>query len=173
MLVLHPHPLYGGEMDNHVVTAICDALSARGATTLRFNFRGAGRSQGVFDDGRGEAADALAAAAVLRDESPQARFLLVGYSFGSKVAAAVAPDLAADALVLVSPIVIVPLDPMRPTLLITGELDVVAPAAGLTAFASPACGIEIVPGADHGWWPGVNKLTASVTAFVESIGLFG
>src|SRR5437870_1749312 len=58
-VVLHPHPLYGGDMDNHVVTSLCAALNTLGATTLRFNFRGAGASEGTHDNGRAEVDDAL------------------------------------------------------------------------------------------------------------------
>src|SRR5438445_2602075 len=65
-VVLHPHPLYGGDMDNHVVTALCAALNALGATTLRFNFRGAGASEGRHDNGRGEVEDAVEAVRFVR-----------------------------------------------------------------------------------------------------------
>ena len=90
VLVLHPHPQYGGDMDNHVVTAICGAMATRGATTIRFNFRGAGRSQGTYDNGRGEADDARAALKTLREAAPGAKILLAGYSFGAMIAAGVA-----------------------------------------------------------------------------------
>jgi len=69
-VVLHPHPLYGGDMDNHVVLALRGTLAGAGATTLRFNFRGAGRSQGEHDGGRGEATDARAAIDELRKLRP-------------------------------------------------------------------------------------------------------
>lgn len=85
-VVLHPHPLYGGDMDNHVVLALRAALADAGATTLRFNFRGAGRSQGDYDHGRGEAGDARAAIRELRQLRPGCRMLLIGYSFGAQVA---------------------------------------------------------------------------------------
>ena len=60
-VVCHPHPLYGGSMYNNVVDAALGALHARGFATLRFNFRGVGQSEGEFDDGKGEADDAVAA----------------------------------------------------------------------------------------------------------------
>src|SRR5437867_9250697 len=69
-VVLHPHPLYGGDMENHVVVALCSVLNALGATTLRFNFRGAGASQGTHDNGRGEVEDVLAAVRFVSDTSP-------------------------------------------------------------------------------------------------------
>lgn len=72
-VVMHPHPQYGGDMDSAVVMELCAALGAAGATTLRFNFRGAGRSQGAFAGGRGEREDSLAAAAFLRARRPTPR----------------------------------------------------------------------------------------------------
>jgi len=60
-VVCHPHPLYGGSMYNNVVDAVLEALHARGFATLRFNFRGVGQSEGEFDNGKGEADDAIAA----------------------------------------------------------------------------------------------------------------
>ncbi len=89
-VVLHPHPLYGGDMDSHVVLALRTAFAEAGATTLRFNFRGTGRSQGAYDDGRGEANDARVAIAAIRELQPGRSILLAGYSFGAHVAANVA-----------------------------------------------------------------------------------
>ena len=61
VVISHPHPLYGGDMDNYVVGLISQAFEEKGWTTLRFNFRGVGRSQGDFDQGIGEEEDVLAA----------------------------------------------------------------------------------------------------------------
>lgn len=175
VLMLHPHPQYGGEMDNHVVTSVCAAMAQRGAATMRFNFRGAGCSEGAYDGGRGEADDARAAAAHLRAQAPNARLLLAGYSFGAMIAAAVADDVAPDALVLVSPptgaTAMPALDPLRRTLLVTGELDGVAPPAPLRQLASDTCEVHVVAGADHGWWPGVNELAEHIMTFAERTGL--
>ena len=66
-VVCHPHPLYGGSMYNNVVDAALEALHARGFATLRFNFRGVGQSEGEFDNGKGEADDAVAAVRFLTD----------------------------------------------------------------------------------------------------------
>ncbi len=170
LLMLHPHPRFGGDMDNHVVTAVCVALAALGASTLRFNFRSAGRSEGSHDGGPGEALDARAAAVVLRTANPTARFLLAGYSFGAIVAANVAADVKPDALALISPpigmMALPALDSTRPVLLATGDQDQVAPASAVRALAAPKRTIVIAPGVDHGWWPGLDVLTAAVTAFV-------
>jgi len=147
-VVMHPHPQYGGDMDRAVVMELCATLNTTGATTLRFNFRGAGRSQGSFDGGRGERDDAIAAAAFLRERRPAAPLILAGYSFGAMIAAGVAAELAPRALVLVSPPVAhMPMPALPeglPTLAIAGDHDGYAPSDRI-AVAS-ASKVVIVPG---------------------------
>lgn len=82
-VVAHPHPLHGGTLHNPVVFHAERELHRAGLTTLRFNFRGVGSSEGTFDEGRGEAQDVGAAASWLRGVALDAPLLLVGYSFGS------------------------------------------------------------------------------------------
>jgi alpha/beta superfamily hydrolase len=85
-LVLHPHPLHGGTMNNRIVHALYQRFQAMGFSTLRFNFRGVGRSQGRYDGGIGEISDAAAALDFLQAVNPNASSLWVaGYSFGSYV----------------------------------------------------------------------------------------
>ena len=84
-LVCHPHPLYGGTMHNKVVYQAAKALHECGAPVLRFNFRGAGQSEGVHDQGRGERDDVRAALDYLAAEFPGLPMLLAGFSFGSSV----------------------------------------------------------------------------------------
>src|SRR5207249_1044048 len=79
-VVCHPHPQYGGEMDNSIVIATAGALRRRGIATLRFNFRGVGRSEGRYGQGIGELEDAIAAVERLRDELPNVTIALGGYS---------------------------------------------------------------------------------------------
>jgi alpha/beta superfamily hydrolase len=84
VVVCHPHPLYGGDMDSAVVLAVADACAGLGLATLRFNFRGVGGSRGSWDEGRGEQDDVRAALAHLRGLlGPPARLALAGYSFAS------------------------------------------------------------------------------------------
>lgn len=172
-LVLHPHPLYGGDMDNHVVLALRAVFADAGATTLRINFRGAGRSQGVHDGGRGEADDARAAMRELRALRPGCRMLLAGYSFGAQVAAAVAADEQIAGLMLVSPPVATGVLPRLPdgvdTLIVTGEWDDIAPAARLAELAGPRRRIDVVEGASHAWWPGVDQLAAEAAVFLGEL----
>lgn len=84
-LVCHPHPLFGGTMHNKVVYQAAKALHRRGMAVLRFNFRGAGLSEGVHDKGRGEQDDVRAALNYLDGEFPDSPTLLAGFSFGSWV----------------------------------------------------------------------------------------
>jgi alpha/beta superfamily hydrolase len=84
-VVCHPHPLFGGTMHNKVVFQAAKAIHRRGIPVLRFNFRGAGLSEGVHDKGRGEQDDVRAALAYLAREFPRRPILLAGFSFGAWV----------------------------------------------------------------------------------------
>ena len=86
-LVLHPHPLYGGNMNNKIVYTLFHVYARFGFAVLRFNFRGVGRSQGVFDHGQGELSDAASAMDWLQTHNPNARNCwIAGYSFGGWIA---------------------------------------------------------------------------------------
>ncbi len=85
-LILHPHPLYGGNMHNKVVFAIARALGEAGLDTLRINFRGVGLSEGGYDDGQGEQDDLRCGLDFLARERPGARLFLAGFSFGAWLA---------------------------------------------------------------------------------------
>ena len=110
VVICHPHPQYGGEMTNNVVMAVSSSIVAFGMAALRFNFRGAGRSGGAYDNGIGEQDDALAALQALAtgtvaDELPdEMRVGLAGYSFGGGVALGAARGaVGLAALALISP----------------------------------------------------------------------
>jgi alpha/beta superfamily hydrolase len=102
-VVCHPHPLYGGTMDNKVVTTVARALQATGIPTLRFNFRGVGASAGEFDRGVGETADADAVAAWGARRWPGRTLVLAGFSFGGGVALRVAQRRETRQLITVAP----------------------------------------------------------------------
>lgn len=86
-LILHPHPLYGGTMNNKVVYALYNAFKQNGFSVLRINFRGVGRSQGQFDNGTGELADATTALDWLQIQNPDiSSFWVSGFSFGAWIA---------------------------------------------------------------------------------------
>lgn len=134
-LICHPHPLYGGTMHNKVVHIIEKAFSEMGLHTVRFNFRGVGGSDGVFDDGQGESADLLAVHQWVSGCLPENNIWLAGFSFGSYVALRCVNDIKPKQLLTVAP----PVErydynelpvPECPWLVIMGdEDDVVSPKA--------------------------------------------
>ncbi|MDE2147349.1 MAG: alpha/beta hydrolase [Burkholderiales bacterium] len=167
-LLCHPHPQFGGTMDNKVVQTLARAFTALGYTSLRFNFRGVGASAGAWDEGRGEVDDALAVAAARR--APGQPLVLAGFSFGGYVAAQAGARLAASApaerLVLVAPAVgrfdvpPVPAD----TLVVHGEQDDVVPLAALMDWARPqALPLTVLPGTGHFFHGNLPRLKQVVT----------
>lgn len=164
-VVAHPHPLMGGTMDNKVAHTLARAFVLAGWRAVRFNFRGVGRSDGQYDEGRGETSDLLAVAAHhLSDPALAGKPLaLAGFSFGGHVAAQAASRLlqaAADqpavrapsTLVLVSPAASrfdVPAVPAH-TLVVQGEADDVVPLSAILDWARPQqLPVTVVPGAGH------------------------
>lgn len=102
-VICHPHPLHGGTMHNKVVTIIERSLRELGLDTVRFNFRGIGKSAGTFDEGEGESDDLASVVRWARTVRPEAPLWLAGFSFGSYVALRNAKALDADALITIAP----------------------------------------------------------------------
>jgi hypothetical protein len=102
-VVAHPHPLFGGTMDNKVVTAVAKAFADAGAATFRFNFRGVGASEGRHDEGRGETDDFLEVAAHAARAIGELPLWLAGFSFGGGVALRASGRVDFGHLVLVAP----------------------------------------------------------------------
>ncbi len=134
VVICHPHPLYGGNMYNNVVSAIEDGYSAQGFSTLIFNFRGVGNSQGEYDEGEGEVRDATAACGHLAKRlDDDARLTLAGYSFGAWVISRSALEINEfDSLFLVSfPCLIYKYDHLRnfnkEIIIVGGTYDDIAP----------------------------------------------
>jgi alpha/beta superfamily hydrolase len=173
VVVCHPHPLQGGDMDNNVVIAACDALVSRGVAALRFNFRGAGASEGEFDDGDGERDDARAALKHLAalPEIDAKRLGLIGYSFGGLVAAEVASG-ALRGLALVSPPVA--FGDLRiawgcPALIVAGDMDNLVPPDRLHVLAeAPGVEAHLFEGADHSWWGFEDELGEALGSFFSA-----
>src|SRR5579871_3963695 len=100
-LIAHPHPLFGGSLDNKVVQTLAKTLLELGFVSLRPNFRGVGASEGVHDDGNGETEDLVAVLACARERFGDAPPVLCGYSFGGYVQACVAQRVKPRRMVLV------------------------------------------------------------------------
>jgi len=159
LVVLHPHPLYGGSMDNNVVETVVLAGQAGNHTTLRFNFRGVGGSQGRYDHGVGEQDDVGAALNFLEERYRPKTKALVGYSFGACVALAYChrEGQGVDHLFLISPPPFMLPDDLSLELpvvrkIVLGEHDDVAPPQQVTTRVSGSGAarlIEVIPGADH------------------------
>jgi alpha/beta superfamily hydrolase len=154
-LVAHPHPQQGGTLDNKVAQTLARTFAALGYVAIRFNFRGAGKSEGSFDDGRGETDDALAALAYGRNAYPAfapTPPVLAGFSFGTFVQTRVARSVAPERMVLVAPAVTrFSSDPVPPdTIVIHGEEDDVVPLAQVFAWARPLqLPVLVFPGCGH------------------------
>jgi alpha/beta superfamily hydrolase len=154
-LVAHPHPQQGGTLDNKVAQTLARTFAALGYVAVRCNFRGAGKSEGSFDDGRGETDDALAALAYARNEYPALASVppvLAGFSFGTFVQTRVARSVPPERMVLVAPAVMrFARDPLpSDTIVIHGEQDDVVPLGDVFAWARPfELPVLVFPGCGH------------------------
>jgi alpha/beta superfamily hydrolase len=151
-LIAHPHPLYGGSLDNKVVQTLARTFIRQGWVAVRMNFRGVGASDGVFDEGRGEEQDWLIVAQVLRARFGDLPLTLAGFSFGGFVQARVAERLQPQRLILVAPAVgrfpvgTVP----EHTLVVHGEHDDVVALADVLDWARPqGLPVVVLPGTGH------------------------
>lgn len=158
-LVAHPHPLFGGSMDNKVVQTLARTLVQLGYVTYRSNFRGVGQTEGVYDEGVGERDDLLAVLAHMRAEPGQAALPLVlaGFSFGTAVISHVA-RLLAERGEAVERMIFVGTASSRfdvapapeNTLVIHGEQDETVPIGAVYDWARPQeLPIVVIPGAEH------------------------
>ena len=156
-VIAHPHPLFGGTMDNKVVQTLARAFVQCGWTTVRFNFRGVGATEGVHDDGRGELQDLLA---VVQQAAPEGPLALAGFSFGAFVTSHAVAALWAprpmDKIVLVGTaasrfaVAPVPADAHLRTLVLHGEQDDTVPLAAVMDWARPqTLPVTVVPGGGH------------------------
>ena len=147
-LVAHPHPLFGGTLDNKVVQTLARAFVELGYEAWRPNFRGVGLTEGTHDEGRGELEDLAAVLKSVRRE----KFVLAGFSFGASLAAKLAQREKPEWLVLIGVgITRIMAPPVPPgTLVIHGESDDTVPLAAVLDWARPQdLPVVVVPGADH------------------------
>ena len=157
-VVCHPHPQFGGTLDNKVVQMVARTFLQLGWSSVRFNFRGIGGSEGSWDEGRGEVDDALAVVRAVRTRSEFAGlpWALAGFSFGGYVAATVADQLSEGEkprrLVLVGPSTEKQAVPRVPadTVVLHGEVDDVVPLSATLAWARPqSLPVIVFPGVGH------------------------
>jgi len=156
-LIAHPHPLFGGTLDNKVVQTLAKTFFAQGYVVVRMNFRGVGASEGAHDNGAGETEDWLLVAREMQSRFGPLPLLLAGFSFGAYVQSRVAARLRdagtpVERLILVAPAVgRFEVEPAaQGTLVVHGEEDDVVPLAGVLAWARPQrLPIVVVPGAGH------------------------
>ena len=176
VVVCHPHPSFGGSMDNNVVMSICEALFEKSIMTLRFNFRGVGKSEGSFGHGIGEQEDVEAAISFLVAEkrADRRRLGLAGYSAGAVFGVPVAVrDERVRALAAISlPIGMMDLEAVRtcpkPKLFVSGSRDDFASVDALTEFCQSCVEPKecvIIDGADHFWQGYEARLASTVTDF--------
>ncbi len=156
-VIAHPHPLFGGTMDNKVVQTLARAFVQCGWSAVRFNFRGVGGSEGGYDHGQGELQDLLA---VVRDQAPDGALALAGFSFGAFVTSHAIESLwqqrPLDKLVLVgtaaSRFNVAALAPElhERTLVVHGEVDDTVPLADVMNWARPQkLPVTVIPGVEH------------------------
>jgi alpha/beta superfamily hydrolase len=174
VVITHPHPLYGGDMFNPVVEAIADAYRQKGFATLRFNFRGSGRSTGTHDQGIGERVDVARAVEFMKRNDAD-EIYLSGYSFGSYVnAMAMQTDLTVAGMTMVAPPVafIEFADDLRlPQLstVVVGERDEFAPPGMIRPLLeqwNPHARMSIIHDADHFFFGFLDEVTRRLAEHV-------
>ena len=175
LIVTHPHPLYGGQMDNPVVDSVRRVYRKCGYTTLRFNFRGTGNSQGRYADGVGEQVDVRAAvnylmAAGIND------ITLAGYSFGAWInALTVQQEVPVKHLIMVSPPVgFIDFQGVSTVpglqLVVTGSRDEIAPVNRIEELLpnwNPTASFKVIRGADHFYGGYMDQLESVLATHIE------
>jgi uncharacterized protein len=174
-VVCHPHPLYGGDMRNNVVDALVRALSGAGVATVRFDFRGVGRSGGEHGDGETERLDVVAAIEAVAPLAGDGPVLLAGYSFGAAVALSVADPRLSAWFAVAPPLAgrrgLIASTDHRPKAIQAPEHDQFTPPAAMEeAVASwPATTVEVVPMADHFLAGATGVVAERAVAFVRTL----
>ena len=179
VVITHPHPLYGGTMNNPVVETVQRAFQQRGYASLRFNFRGVGSSQGNHDNGIGEQDDVRAAIAYVENRNVRS-VDLAGYSFGAWVNSGVVANgrTSIRSMVMISPPVgfiefenISALTSLK--LVVTGSKDDIAPAEQIRDLLpawNPDAQFEIIDGCDHFYSGHLEELESILTRYLQSTG---
>lgn len=171
-VLCHPHPQFGGTMNDLVLGAIEPALLASGISSLRFNFRGVGSSEGRYSDGVGEVEDVAAATTWVRESSVGERIMLVGYSFGGAVALSAQELVEPESMILVAPAVGMfghQHPPEVPTLVILAENDQFVNADSTKGwFGDPNTRVEQMLDTDHFFFGHHEQITNIVREFLTT-----
>jgi len=177
VVIAHPHPLFGGTLDNKVVQTLARAYVQCGWSAVRFNFRGVGGSAGVHDEGRAELQDLLA---VVRQVAPEGPIALAGFSFGAfvtshalatlwderEVASAVLVGTAASRFSVAA---VPPAAHLR-TLVLHGEQDDTVPLAAVMDWARPqTLPVTVIPGGGHFFHGQLHLLKELVVRHLQSV----
>ncbi len=178
VVVCHPHPVYGGTMDNRIVYRAAKAAAAAGYAALRINFRGVGRSTGSFDQGLGEKDDVAGAICWITGRYPDLPLALMGYSFGAWVALQVGySDPRVAAMVGIAP----PLDLYamdflnqnhKPSLFIVGTQDEFCSRESirqLQLHLPAASSLQILEGADHFFSEQTDPVMRLISGFFQKL----
>jgi len=175
-IICHPHPLFGGTMDNKVVTTVARGLNDAGIPTVRFNFRGVGASPGAYDEGVGETADADAVASWGGARWPGRTLVIAGFSFGAYVALRLAQQRTARHLITIAPAIHLFAEsgmavPRVPWLVVQGDADdVVDPAAVINWIngLDPRPRLVVLPGVGHFFHGRLRELRDAVVDAIRS-----
>lgn len=176
-VVCHPHPQFGGTMHNKVVFRVAQALGELGMPTLRFNYRGVGRSTGTYDEGSGEGDDIRAALDALAAQYPGVALCLAGFSFGAWIGLPIGcADARVRQLVGVGvPVSLLSVDALagcqQPKLIVQGAADQYGPLAALQPWFArlPAPKqLTVIPAADHFFTRWQAELSAAILAYFRS-----
>jgi uncharacterized protein len=174
-VITHPHPLMGGEMMNPVVETLTGIIHDHGISTLRFNFRGVGKSKGFFDGGLGEQDDVRAALSFVQEKGAK-RLLLAGYSFGAWVSSSVLTQHSQllPAVFVSPPIHLFPFDyPAlrgRVGLIISGDHDQFCSLETIRAVADElSCRLEIIPNTDHFFFANREVLARQLWSYLDQV----
>lgn len=174
-VICHPHPLYGGTMDNKVVTTVARALQETGIPTLRFNFRGVGASAGEFDQGVGETADADAVAAWGAERWAGRSLVIAGFSFGGYVALRLAQQRLPRCLITIAPAVqgfaASTAVPHCPWLVVQGDADELVDPSMVIDWVNtldPKPRLVVLPGVGHFFHGRLRELRDAVIDAIRS-----
>ena len=176
-VVCHPHPLYGGTMDNNVVESIFTTWRRSGVGVLRFNFRGSGLSTGQHDNGSAERLDVVAAIDELTARWPTKPLVVAGYSFGADVALAVAHEQVSAWFAIAPPLRVVPAAEMvaatddRPKVIVSGSDDDFRPPDQVAAVTAGWNNTKLAtaPGANHFFSTGLETVEQAASELLATL----